>query len=762
MLVNHRRWVSLTLMALFSFLLLSSTVFAAEPPKIQVVPSWRPGTTLDTIDNNGDGINTPPLGTDDFRYVDVDIYVTTTVQFWSVQLTCTVTPTALTSYNFATGGQEDDGDTANATAPVIWGPTWGAAGADYAPVVDNFDAVKGSRTITATKLGNTYPMGGPDGASQILLLATLRYRVKAVTLSTKSTFTCVSTFLNRNGQPVLKATYTPPPALSVLTGYVASGTVLYQGRTAHTGITVSCAGPAPFTVTTSATGAWLKNDLRSQGQYTCDMYGNVDNATPGYQRDRYLQARTIFNVTGMSYNVLPITLAGGNVTAINNPGAPAAETIGLADLNIVTGPANWNKTTVAGDVNGDGKTNQIDLAILGTNYNALDQIDSRHGIYSVARYTEPQSWQNNRLWVGKMDAGAVQQLVNNTVADSRDLWPTLSPDGKQLAFVRDVGTGTGTSTALYVAPVTNGVVGTPVRLTPANAWYQAFAPSWSPDGTRLAFICSTLEPPSYTPDGVARGHLANIGHLCLIDVTGRNWRDLAPGALARIYPPAWLTDTHLVYGGSSPNAGLATGLNTVCPDTLCGFNIQTNEVGVFDIDVKDGPSAGGAVTMQDMPVIRNNVLFYRFYDDNNTPGIAADDTRKLRWAYIQRAGWDGSVGQMSAMINSFPGGGPNLNHQLVTSAGAIPLSTDVDYYNVSSTGYNVVFYPTTGVSFRKSLVVTGTDGSTTQFVWGTPAISTVNDMAPNPNTVTHTPYDTNDMDEGDFVYGYRNTVDWVP
>jgi hypothetical protein len=61
----------------------------------------------------------------------------------------------------------------------------------------------------------------------------------------------------------------------------------------------------------------------------------------------------------------------------------------------------------------------------------------------------------------------------------------------------------------------------------------------------------------------------------------------------------------------------------------------------------------------------------------------------------------------------------------------------------------------------KSSVSSGT-GIVTRFTWSIPVVNKVDELQPSPNNPGHTPYDYTDGDTGDFVYGYRNTVDWAP
>ncbi len=71
------------------------------------------------------------------------------------------------------------------------------------------------------------------------------------------------------------------------------------------------------------------------------------------------------------------------------------------------------------------------------------------------------------------DGSGAQRLTDNDLWES---WPTWSPDGTRLAFAAG---------DLYVMPVTAAGGGTPVQLTTGTLYPENLA--WSPDGTRLAF-----------------------------------------------------------------------------------------------------------------------------------------------------------------------------------------------------------------------------------------------------------------------------------
>jgi hypothetical protein len=740
---------------LFSVFL--APALAIDAPKITIVPSWRPGATLDSID-----LGTPnqlDVG-DDFRYVDAEIYVTTSVPFWAVQMTCTVSAAALTSYETPNNADTDPG---NDVEPVLWGNAWGPTN-EYTAVVDPFNPATGARTFTATRLGNVSPVGS-NGVTTTFLLATLRYRVKDITTpSATSPFNCTSTFLNKNGNPVLPTTtFTAPPNLNIFTGYTISGSIGYQARTKPTGISVQCDGPddvdpAPeITIPVSPTdGKFSYSGVRSQGQFTCYYYGHTVSAGPGYAPDIYLAGKTFFNLTGQSYGLLPVTLYGGNLSR-NGTDTDQDPTFGHEDekingLDLFEVTTHWNQTSAAGDINGDGKTDKADLAILASNYNGSELIDSRHMLFSLPR--DFDFTQNSRIWVGPVWAGSVTPFVPGPAAPNkgRDLWPALSPDGKTLAFTRDLGTN---NVGLYLAPVNNGVVGTPARLTPANATYSAFAPSWSPDGTRLAFVCSWFDdgsPGTLGNDARATGFLADQGDLCVIDANGRNFKNFTPksgDAKARIYPPAWISNQELAYGGASDSEKVK---NSVCSDTICYLNLQLNYSSKADGSSPDDFLAGGSGTTQgaDMPVYRNGVLFYRFSD-----GTAQNpNTRVIRWADIS----DGTVPTYTPWASVAT---PQFHTDLVYNNG-VPVATNVDYFTVGQNSWDIIFYGPGGNSWTRALFKGGTLAGLPTLEWNAPLPSnSVDDTVGNP-AAPDTEFDPNTDNDASYLAAWRNTVDWVP
>lgn len=85
------------------------------------------------------------------------------------------------------------------------------------------------------------------------------------------------------------------------------------------------------------------------------------------------------------------------------------------------------------------------------------------------------------LFVIDIDGGGLEQLTDNDVFEA---FPNLSPDGSQLVFTR----ASGALAEILLLDLTTGEERTLV----GNA--SAFAPVWSPDGTRIAFHGDLVTP----------------------------------------------------------------------------------------------------------------------------------------------------------------------------------------------------------------------------------------------------------------------------
>src|SRR5574341_1069621 len=668
-------------------------------PSITVNPVWRPAQQLTTLDANGNGQTD---GGDDLRYVAVDIFATATVEFWAVGFTCTVNKLALESY--VQGG--DPGSSGDDLPLFEVGTDWTAP---RAPQLKNTIDTDGALRFAISEVFRTTPPMGSNGVSETLHIATIRYRVRKGLVATTSTFICTTQFLNRDGKPVLTTfKFVAPPALSVLPGYTLSGKVTYQGNvpvpTAAQAIGIECDdsdGDAlynnpPGGVTANiTTGLFSIGGLRTQGRYDCRYFGNIKTAGSGY--DLHLQGITDFTLSTAKFALLPVVLRSGNSDTSTSGSEGDVDS---ADALLVT--SNWLQAVGApydlGDVNGDQQSNPADLALQAGNYNDAEPILSHHLIYGLAR--DQFAAFNSHLWLGSArDATASRFITGNT----RDYWPAVAPDGSRIAFIRNTGTGSNDKFALFVAPITNGAIGTAKQITPTTATYDAFAPAWSPDGARLAFVCSYNDEWFNADPDLAHGNL------CLIDPGGTNIQrpeltivGVKRAVPTRIEPPTWVNNS-LLYFAYSAIAGAAT----PCDGKVCQFDLLTGLINYF-AELPVG---------SDLPVAHNGLLgstlFYRY--DNGA------GSRTLRYVTLNAAGNPAATYPDPTY--------PNL-HNDVSATGS-----QVGYFAVSSGADPDIFFytndPDNGVSGGTSFYFMLFNGTQSAPTWAAPLLWTVNDAVSN-------------------------------
>jgi hypothetical protein len=709
------------------------------PPTITVAPVWRPAAQLTTVDSIGAGYPLHDAG-DEYMYVDAELRVTTTVQFWAAQFNCTVPPAILDSY-VQNGSVTDPGDD---VAMIVPGIVWGTPGSQFVQINSNFNPASGQMGATLARMNSssTSPLG-TNGTSSQLLLATLHYRVKPQALNFVGTaaLTCTFSFLNRNGVAVAAPVVQAPPALSVRYGYGISGVVTYQARTAHAGIGVICdwrgdaygTGNDPTGVT-AANGTFNLNNVRKLGLYDCYYYGNAStsSAPPVLQdADTYLTSIQSVFLDENLVSFLPVALRLGDVerstspSAIDNLNDIALVTTHFNNLTNVPLGALWATPYINGDANGDRKTNSVDLTVVGANLGFSSSVLASHLITSSAVATPL----NNRVWLTTepvtLDNSpfvGTQQFVPGT---SSDYWPALSPNGKMVTFVRRTGTGSATRYVLYAAPVTNGVVGAPLRLTPATGWlYDDFAPSWSDDGQRIAFVCSRFNSAG------AQDWMTDKGNLCMVDASGRNLT-VKSAVTMHIYPPAWFV---LSSGVETILFGGVTGLPG-CGFTLCRYAIEANAVAVFDADI---PASGA--DMPSMNVVNGvRALFYRYNDGVN---------RRLRFAEINGTDGVDAFEAVSSAVSPF--------HFEVSNAVPVPINNAVDWYTIASQDRDILFteysagYSVSGCAVRVSAGQVGSNE------WSSGAARSLQGWGTcNPTWDGNLATATN-------LHALRNTADWTP
>src|SRR5262249_43995949 len=112
-----------------------------------------------------------------------------------------------------------------------------------------------------------------------------------------------------------------PGNLNVIAGYIISGSVSYQARTAKSGIGVNCFGQnSPFAPAVTDKNGNFSVTTRKLGNFTCNYFGNISSVSPTSHIDLYPEERLNFHLETQSYTLLPVVLKGGNLERVNTGG----------------------------------------------------------------------------------------------------------------------------------------------------------------------------------------------------------------------------------------------------------------------------------------------------------------------------------------------------------------------------------------------------------------------------------------------------------
>ena len=148
------------------------------------------------------------------------------------------------------------------------------------------------------------------------------------------------------------------------------------------------------------------------------------------------------------------------------------------------------------------------------------------------------AWTNTEreLWVANGDGSTQQRLLGDF---GKLKWPVWSPDGDRIAFSTLVGIGSDATQHIYVI---NADGSGRTQVTDGDSGNGT--PAWSPDGRRLAFT-RTAEIPSTTP-----GTRQYDRYLVVADADGSNETSLLQGG-AYDEAPSWSPDGRRIAYGSN-------------------------------------------------------------------------------------------------------------------------------------------------------------------------------------------------------------------
>ena len=138
------------------------------------------------------------------------------------------------------------------------------------------------------------------------------------------------------------------------------------------------------------------------------------------------------------------------------------------------------------------------------------------------------------IWSVPADGGSPVRLTNNTVPDQA---PTWSPDGSQIAFFHGLRFGDGTISVI-------GASGGAIRSIGSGP--IGSSPRWSPDGTRIAYLYFGRNLRATLADSRAKGRIYSLplADVRLVNVSSGAETDLPVQVPTSTNPVSWLPSSN--------------------------------------------------------------------------------------------------------------------------------------------------------------------------------------------------------------------------